>query len=102
MCIRDSYSFKHIQVYQSDVVVIDALNLQFTILDVPGHTIGHVAYFAEPANDSPLLFCGDVLFGAGCGRVFDNHYIEAYLSLQKLATLPPVSYTHLEYQKLLA
>ncbi len=87
----ERYSFKHIQVCQSDVVVIDALNLQFTVLDVPGHTIGHVAYVAEPANDSPILFCGDVLFGAGCGRVFDNHYIEAYLSLQKLATLPPTT-----------
>ena len=87
----ERYSFKHIQVCQSEVVVIDALNLQFTVLDVPGHTIGHVAYVAEPANDSPILFCGDVLFGAGCGRVFDNNYIKAYLSLQKLATLPPTT-----------
>ena len=85
----EPYSFKHKPVRQNDVVTIAALDLQFTVLDVPGHTLGHVAYVTNPANNAPWLFCGDVLFGAGCGRVFDNHFTEAYQSLQKLAALPP-------------
>ncbi len=55
---------------------------EFTVLAVPGHTHGHIAYLGDNK-----LFCGDVLFSAGCGRVFEGTYQEMHDSLQKLASL---------------
>jgi hydroxyacylglutathione hydrolase len=55
------------------------------VLAVPGHTRAHIAYhFAESA----LLFCGDTLFSAGCGRLFEGTAAQLHASLQELARLP--------------
>ncbi len=67
---------------------ITLLGLRLTVLDVPGHTAGHIAYFAQPAGDDPLLFCGDTLFSAGCGRLFEGTPAQMHASLQALAALP--------------
>lgn len=64
------------------------LGLRWQILRVPGHTAGHVAYFAERADDAPLLFCGDTLFSAGCGRLFEGTAAQMLTSLDTLAALP--------------
>ncbi|MEK8027216.1 MAG: hydroxyacylglutathione hydrolase [Pseudomonadota bacterium] len=61
------------------------------VLDVPGHTAGHVAYVvghADGADPAPLLFCGDTLFSAGCGRLFEGTPQQMHDSLQSLAALP--------------
>ena len=84
----EQYRFVHTPVSEPDIVTISALNLSFKVIDVPGHTFGHIAYYAEPAAGSHWLFSGDVLFGAGCGRVPEESYAIAYQSLQKLAALP--------------
>ncbi len=55
----------------------------FKVLDVPGHKAGNVAYYGHGE-----LFCGDTLFGAGCGRVFNSTSEQLYYSLQKIAALP--------------
>lgn len=55
-------------------------------LHVPGHTLGHVAYYL--AGEQPLLFSGDTLFLAGCGRLFEGTAAQMYQSLQRLAALP--------------
>lgn len=70
--------------------------LTFEVLDVPGHTAGHIAYFlpaaqAQQAGGSdaqPLLFCGDTLFSAGCGRLFEGTPAQMLASLDALAALP--------------
>jgi hydroxyacylglutathione hydrolase len=62
--------------------------LSFQVLDVPGHTAGHVAYYAEAAPGGPLLFCGDTLFSAGCGRLFEGTPRQMHDSLARLAALP--------------
>ncbi len=67
---------------------IEALGLRFEVLDVPGHTAGHVAYFAPEAPGGPLLFCGDTLFSGGCGRLFEGTPAQMLASLDKLARLP--------------
>ena len=67
---------------------VQALDLTFRVLDVPGHTSGHIAYFAECANDAPLLFCGDTLFSGGCGRLFEGTPAQMLASLDTLAALP--------------
>jgi len=70
----------------TDRVSIDALNLHFDVLAVPGHTLGHVAYYSARQD---WLFCGDTLFAVGCGRLFEGTPAQMYASLQKLAQLPP-------------
>jgi hydroxyacylglutathione hydrolase len=62
--------------------------ITFDVLDVPGHTAGHIAYHAEAAPGGPLLFCGDTLFSGGCGRLFEGTPAQMHDSLQKLARLP--------------
>jgi hydroxyacylglutathione hydrolase len=56
------------------------------VLDIPGHTAGHIACFAGCAD--PLVFCGDTLFAAGCGRLFEGTPAQMSTSLAKLAALP--------------
>jgi hydroxyacylglutathione hydrolase len=68
--------------------LLDLLGLKFRVLDVPGHTAGHIAYFAEVPGDAPLLFCGDTLFSAGCGRLFEGTAAQMLDSLTRLAGLP--------------
>jgi hydroxyacylglutathione hydrolase len=70
---------------QGDQVVV--LGHRFVVLDVPGHTAGHIAY-VEQAPSRPLLFCGDTLFSAGCGRLFEGTPAQMHASLGKLAALP--------------
>ena len=68
---------------------VDLLGLRFSVLDVPGHTAGHIAYFAaEVPGSAPRLFCGDTLFSAGCGRLFEGTPAQMHASLQSLAALP--------------
>lgn len=84
----EPYAFKHISLDESDIVNIEEFGLRFVVISLPGHTIGHIAYYAEQPSGDYLLFCGDVIFGAGCGRVPEGSFAQAYQSLQKLATLP--------------
>lgn len=55
----------------------------FGVIAVPGHTLGHVAYYRKP-----YLFCGDTLFSAGCGRLFEGTAQQMYQSFQQIAALP--------------
>ena len=75
-----------VRLAQGDTV--EVLGLRFSVLDVPGHTAGHIAFFAPDAPGGPLLFCGDTLFGAGCGRLFEGTPAQMHASLARLAALP--------------
>jgi hydroxyacylglutathione hydrolase len=66
----------------------DLLGQTVQVLDVPGHTAGHVAYFLPNAKPNPVLFCGDTLFSGGCGRIFEGTPAQMLASLDRLATLP--------------
>lgn len=60
------------------------------VLDVPGHTAGHVAYHLPARHgEAPLLFCGDTLFSAGCGRLFEGTPEQMARSLRQIVALPP-------------
>lgn len=67
---------------------LQALGLHFRVIDVPGHTAGHIAYYCAGVNGAPLLFCGDTLFSGGCGRLFEGSPAQMLTSLDKLAALP--------------
>ena len=64
---------------------IEVLGLQFQVLHVPGHTVGHIAFAQTDGRAEPLLFCGDTLFSGGCGRVFEGTAAQMSTSLQRLA-----------------
>ncbi|MCG7531692.1 hydroxyacylglutathione hydrolase [Psychrobium sp. MM17-31] len=68
---------------QDDVITIESLGLTLKVLDVPGHTLGHIAYC-----DNHSLFCGDTLFSGGCGRMFEGDPSMFSSSLKKLSQLP--------------
>jgi hydroxyacylglutathione hydrolase len=67
---------------------MQALGLAFRVIDVPGHTAGHIAYLAGDVDGAPLLFCGDTLFSGGCGRLFEGTPAQMLASLDALAALP--------------
>ncbi|VAY89215.1 putative hydroxyacylglutathione hydrolase [mine drainage metagenome] len=64
-------------------ITLTSLGLTLTVLEVPGHTLGHVAYVGQDC-----LFCGDTLFAAGCGRIFEGTPAQMFHSLAQLAALP--------------
>ena len=67
---------------------VDVLGLRFEVIDVPGHTSGHIAFFNAQGAGSPILFCGDTLFSGGCGRLFEGTPAQMHASLSRLAALP--------------
>lgn len=64
-------------------IKLDLIDAQFSVLDVPGHTAGHLAYYGHG-----MLFCGDTLFTAGCGRLFEGTAEQMTHSLEEIAALP--------------
>lgn len=70
---------------ENDVVSIPLLDLELAVIDVPGHTAGHIAYVDHQRHN---LFSGDTLFAGGCGRLFEGSPAQMTDSLAKLAALP--------------
>ena len=68
-----------------DLSQIHFHDLNIQILHVPGHTLGHIVYYAAQIES---LFCGDTLLAMGCGRLFEGSYTQMFNSLQRLKTLP--------------
>lgn len=71
-----------VRLREGDTARLEDLGLEFRALDVPGHTAGHIAYVGHGA-----LFCGDTLFSAGCGRLFEGTAEQMTASLAKFAAL---------------
>jgi hydroxyacylglutathione hydrolase len=71
---------------EGDQIDVPGVNVAFEVLDVPGHTAGHIAYVHR--GDDPVVFCGDTLFACGCGRLFEGTAGQMVASLAKLALLP--------------
>jgi hydroxyacylglutathione hydrolase len=76
---------------------VDVLETSFEVIDVPGHTAGHIAYFAA-RHAPPLLFCGDTLFACGCGRLFEGTARQMVASLDALAALPASTRVHCAHE----
>ncbi len=69
---------------EQDMIKLPGVDAVLQVLDVPGHTEGHIAYYGEG-----VLFCGDTLFAGGCGRVFSGTHEQLSQSLEKIARLAP-------------
>jgi hydroxyacylglutathione hydrolase len=82
-------------VCEGDSVAV--LDTEFEVLELPGHTLGHIAYRA-----GDLLLCGDTLFSAGCGRLFEGTPAQMHASLSRLAALPPQTQVYCTHEYTLA
>jgi len=75
------------------------LSLEFAVLDITGHTLGHIAYFQEGGQaDPPHVLCGDTLFACGCGRLFEGTPQQMLASLDMLAGLPHATQVHCAHE----
>lgn len=76
---------------------VPGLEADFTVMEVPGHTEGHIAYYGEG-----MLFCGDTLFSAGCGGIFGGTHEQMHASLQRIAALPADTLVYCAHEYTLA
>lgn len=72
-----------VRLSQGDNLELPNLGVGFSVLEVPGHTLDHIAYYGDIG-----LFCGDTLFSVGCGRLFEGSPQQMFQSLAKLTALP--------------
>ena len=80
---KHALDFPYHPVKDGDLINLPLLDIRLNVIDVPGHTAIHVAYYGGNS-----LFCGDTLFGCGCGRIFDGSCESLHASLLRLAQLP--------------
>jgi hydroxyacylglutathione hydrolase len=85
---------------EGDRFDVPGVNLSLAVLDIPGHTAGHIACYASGVD--PLVFCGDTLFAAGCGRLFEGTPEQMWSSLGKLAALAPATRVYCGHEYTLA
>lgn len=78
----EKFTFQHTPLSEGDTIYLADIAQHFKVMWLPGHTLGHIAY----VNDD-YLFCGDTLFGAGCGRLFEGTPAQMLHSLQRLKSL---------------
>jgi hydroxyacylglutathione hydrolase len=84
-------------VKEGDQIEVPGVTANLRVMEVPGHTAGHVAYYGDG-----VLFCGDTLFAAGCGRVFDGTFEQLADSLRRIAELPPGTMVYCAHEYTLA
>lgn len=101
---------------EHDRFMVPGLDLEMRVLDVPGHTAGHIAFVADAADTmdaivdaimdaraaDPIAFVGDTLFAGGCGRLFEGTAIQMADSLRKLASLPAATRVYCAHEYTLA
>ena len=82
---------------------IDILGARFVAMEVPGHTLDHVAYFSDSKLfNAPVAFTGDTLFAAGCGRLFEGSAEDMFSSLGKINSLPEITQIYCAHEYTLA
>lgn len=96
--IEDMLKFKSVDVYGpvnnisridkqlKDGDLISIIGIDFEIIEIPGHTLDHIAFFSNN-NGKPILFCGDTIFSSGCGRVFEGTFEQMHESVLKLKSI---------------
>ena len=97
---RESIPHRTHALSDGDHIVVPGVGVSFDLFDIPGHTAGHIAYYRT--GDDPLLFCGDTLFAAGCGRIFEGTPPQMWASLEKLAALPAATRVYCGHEYTLA
>ncbi len=85
---------------EGDRFTVPGIGVTLATLDIPGHTAGHIALTGD--IDGPVVFCGDTLFAAGCGKVFEGTPAQMWASLSKLAALPAATRIYCGHEYTLA
>ena len=80
---KNNFNFTYTIVNNDELLKINELNIEFRVIATPGHTLDHVVF-----ADQDHLFCGDTLFGCGCGKLFEGSYSQMHSSLKALSELP--------------
>ncbi len=83
---HEKFNFTYYQVQENSKIQLFANTLEFSVTEVPGHTMEHIIY-----HGNKLLFCGDTLFSFGCGRIFEGTFRQMYDSLKKFKSIDPDS-----------
>jgi hydroxyacylglutathione hydrolase len=78
-----TYPFKHTPVLDDQLIELKEIGLKLQVMWTPGHTLDHIVYYSKQ-----YLFCGDTLFSAGCGRLFEGTAQQMLESLKKIKSLP--------------
>jgi len=83
-----------------DTLELAGFDAGFQVLEVPGHTLDHIAWFAPSIGPDPrpVLFCGDTLFAGGCGRLFEGTAAQMLTSLGRLAALPDATLVYCAHE----
>jgi hydroxyacylglutathione hydrolase len=81
---------------------VELLGCSFTVIEVPGHTLDHIAYYCSESSSGEILLCGDTLFAGGCGRVFEGTAPMMRASLNKLGALPASTKVYCAHEYTLA
>lgn len=87
------------RVSEGDTITLTHPAIEFLVLEVPGHTLDHLAYYNAQAG---WLFCGDTLFAGGCGRLFEGSPAQMHQSLSRLAALPEETAVYCAHEYTLA
>ncbi len=80
---------------EGDQINLQEMPLNLTVIETPGHTQEHIAYYGSNPN---RVFCGDTLFSCGCGRIFEGTPQQLYDSLQKLSRLPDDTFIYCTHE----
>ena len=80
---KNNFNFIYTIVNNNELLKINELDIEFRVIATPGHTLDHVVF-----ADQDHLFCGDTLFGCGCGKLFEGSYSQMHSSLKTLSKLP--------------
>lgn len=93
--------FRTHALFEGDEVEFTLPKIKLQVLEVPGHTLGHIAYVARSEDnlgETPKLFCGDTLFASGCGRLFEGTPTQMSNSLAKFLALPAATQVYCTHE----
>ncbi len=94
---QDKIPYADVWLHDNDQIGLADFNLSFQVMQLPGHTLGHIAYYS-----APVLFCGDTLFNAGCGRLFEGSAAQMWQSLSRILMLPDQTLIYATHEYTLA
>ncbi len=83
--------------HEGDRFIPAGLTVEFQVIETPGHTLDHLSFYS-PDTAEGMLFCGDTLFSAGCGRMFEGTAPQFFASLRKLAELPATTHVYCTHE----
>jgi len=95
------FPFVTIAVEEGDGVTLEPLGLSLKVMEVPGHTNDHIAFYGD-INNIMALFCGDTLFSGGCGRLFEGSAEQMHINFERFRRLPPETKVYCTHEYTLA